>query len=101
EGERRPQPQSAEAQADEAEPEDAEQVEEDRRRVRGREAVPLAAPPEDEVGGDVRLVRDWAVRVRLRVRRLAAPVRLDAVADLPVGVRQAARLQVVLDGEVA
>ena len=63
--------------------------------------VPLAAPAEREVAGDVALVRDGAVRVAARVRRLAAPVRLDAFADLAVRVGRAARLQVALVGHVA
>src|SRR5262249_7036168 len=50
---------------------------------------------EREVAGDVRLVRDRPVRVPLRVRALAAAVRLDPVADLAGGVggRARARLE--------
>ena len=92
EGERHRQPRPAEAQADEREPEQAEQVEGDRGEVRGGQVVPLAGPAESEVAGQVGLVRDRPVGVALRVRGLAAPVRLDAVADLAVGVGRAARL---------
>ena len=100
EGKRRAEARPAEAEADEAQPEDAEQVEGDHRRVRGRQVVPAAAPAEEEVAGDVALVRDGPVRVAERVRRLAAAVRLDALADLALGVRRAARLQALLDGHV-
>ena len=47
-----------------------------------RERVPLPAPAERPVARQVGLVGDRPVGVALRVRRLAAAVRLDAVADL-------------------
>ena len=68
--------------------------------MRGRQVVPLPAPAECQVARDVRLVGDGAVRVALRIRRLAASVRLDALADLSGGVGRPAGLQVVLDREV-
>ena len=64
--------------------------------MRRPELVPLPAPAEDEIAGHVGEVGDRAVRVAARVRGLAAPVRLDALADLAVGVGGAARLQVAL-----
>ena len=73
----------------------------ERRRVRRPQLVPLPGPAEDRVAGHVREVRDRAVRVAARVRALAAPVRLDPLADLALGVRRAARLPVVLDRHVA
>ena len=91
----------AEPPSDEREPEQREQVPEDRRRVRGRQRVPLAAPAEDEVAGQVGEVGDGAVGVAARVRALAAAVRLDAVAHLARRVRRAALRAVVLDREVA
>ncbi len=63
--------------------------------------VPLAAPAEDRVTGQIRQVRDRAVGVAERVRILTAPVRLDAVAHLALGVGGAALGPVVLDREVA
>ena len=83
----------AEATADEREPEHAERVEEERRRVRGPELVPLAGPAEDGVAGQVRDVRDRPVGVAARVRGLAAAVRLDPLADLALGVGRPARPQ--------
>ena len=68
--------------------------------MRGRQVVPAAAPAEEEVAGDVALVRDGPVRVAEGVRRLAAAVGLDALTDLALGVRRAARLQTLLDGHV-
>src|SRR5581483_1728553 len=76
------------------------EVEGDRGEVRRREAVPLPAPAEREVAGDVRLVRGRPVRVALRVRALAAAVRLDAVADLAGGVGRPARLEVLAAREL-
>src|SRR5581483_8605994 len=90
ERERRSEARPAEPPPDEAEAEQAEEVPEDRGRVHGRERVPLAAPPERDVAGDVRLVRHRAVRVAAVVRGLAAAVRLDAVPDLAGRVRWAA-----------
>ena len=69
--------------------------------MRGRQRVPLAAPAERQVAGQVRLVRDGPVRVALGVGRLAAAVRLDAVADLAGRVGGAAGGPVALDREVA
>src|SRR3954464_14483152 len=66
----------------------------------GRQVVPLAGPAERQVPGHVRLVRDGAIRVALRVRRLAAAVRLDPLADLALAVGLPARLA-ELDREVA
>ena len=64
--------------------------------MRGPELVPLAAPAEDGVPGQVGEVGDRAVGVAARVRGLAAAVRLDPLADLALGVGGAARLQVPL-----
>src|SRR5918912_1599393 len=66
----------------------------------GGQVVPLAAPAEDQVAGQIRLVRDRPVRVALRVRRFAASVRLDPLANLALGVGRTAGLAAVLDGEV-
>src|SRR6185437_3548260 len=74
-------PEPAETAPDEPEPDHAQEIEGNRREVRGWEIVPLSTPTADEVAGDVGLVRDRPVRVALRVRRLAASVRLDAVPD--------------------
>src|SRR6185369_11119069 len=86
-------PLPAETPSDEPEPEDRQKVEGDRGEVRRRQGVPLPAPAEDEVAGDVRLVRDRAVRVAFRIRALAAAVRLHPVADLAGRVGLAARLE--------
>ena len=67
----------------------------------GRQRVPLPAPAEDGVAGQIGLVGDGAVRVAERVRRLAAAVRLDPVADLARRVGGPARRPVALDREVA
>ena len=90
----------AEAAADERQPEDGEQVEEDRGEMHGGQGVPLAAPAEDRIAGQVRDVRHRPVGVSVRVRVLAPAVRLDAVAHLAVGVGRAALGAVVLDREV-
>ena len=87
-------PPASEPQADEDEREHGEQVERDRGRVRGRQRVPLPAPREDGDGRDVREVGHWAVRIAALDRGLAAAVRLDALADLPLGVLRPARLEV-------
>src|SRR6266545_1644880 len=100
ERERRAELGPAEAPSDQREAEQAEEVEHDRGRVRGREVVPLPGPAEDQVLGDVRLVGDGPVRVAAVVRRLAPPVRLHAVPDLAVLVLRSARLEVVLDRHV-
>ena len=68
--------------------------------MRRGQVVPLPAPPEREIAGDVRLVGDGPVGVSLGVRALAAAVRLDPVADLARGVGRPARLLRVLDREV-
>ena len=82
-------------------PSDAEEVPEDRGRMRGRQRVPLAAPAEQPVAGQVGLVGDRAVGVALGVGGLAAAVGLDAVADLAGGVGGPAGGTVPLDREVA
>ena len=69
--------------------------------MHGRQRVPLAAPAEDRIAGQVGEVRHRAVGVAERVRVLAPAVRLDAVAHLAVGVGRAALRAVVLDREVA
>ena len=64
-----------------------------RRRSRSRarpEASPTCPTRSSEHGRDVGEVGDRAVGVAARVRGLAAAVRLDAVADLAVGVGRAA-----------
>jgi len=91
---------SAEAAADEPQSEHAEDVERDRREMGRGKRVPLAAPPEEEIARDVGLVRDRTIGVSLWIRRLAASVRLDALADLPGGICGAARFQLALDREV-
>ena len=96
ERERRAESWPAEAPPDEREPEQAERVEEERGRMRGPELVPLPGPAEDRVAGQVGQVRHRPVRVAARVRRLAAPVGLDPLADLPLRVGAAARLQAPL-----
>ena len=68
--------------------------------MHGGQRVPLAAPAEDRVAGQVGEVRHRPVGVAERVRVLAAAVRLDAVAHLAVGVGRAALRAVVLDREV-
>ncbi len=85
---------AAEPQPHEDERKDDEQVERDGRRVRGRQRVPLPTPREDLDCGHVREVRDRAVRVPALDGRLAAAVRLDALAHLSVRVLRAARLEV-------
>ena len=75
-------------------PSDGEQVERDGRRMRGGQRVPLPAPAEEERRRHVGEVRDGAVRVAALDRGLAAAVRLDALAHLPLGVLRAARLEV-------
>ena len=61
--------------------------------MRRGQRVPLPAPPEDRGGGDVRQVRDRAVGVAALDRGLAAAVRLDALAHLPLGVLRPTRLE--------
>ena len=69
--------------------------------MRRPELVPLPAPAEGEVAGDVREIGDGAVGVTAPVRGLAASVGLDALADLAFRVGRAARLEVALLGHVA
>src|SRR5262249_1062911 len=80
--------------------EQTEEVEGNRRRVRGRQLVPPTTPAEEPVRGKVRLVRNGTVRVALRVRGLAPPVRLDAVTDLAVFVGPSAGFLRGLDRKV-
>src|SRR5688500_18324280 len=101
ERERRSEALSAEAPADECEPEYAEDVERDRGEVRGGKVVPLAGPAEQQVARDVGEVGHRAVRVAAVVRGLAAPVRLHALADLPLRVGRSACLEISLDRHVA
>ena len=75
------------------EPEQRQQVERDRRRMRSRQAVPAAAPPERRVCGDVCLVGNRPIRVAAVVGRLTAAIRLDALADLAVDVLRPTRLE--------
>ena len=100
ERERRAEPRPAEAPPDEREPDQAERVEEERGRMRGPELVPLPGPAEDRVAGQVGQVRHRPVGVAARVGGLAAPVGLDPLADLPLRVGAAARLQAPLLGHV-
>ena len=62
--------------------------------MRSRQRVPLPAPLEDEHGGEVRDIGDRPVRVPPLDPRLAAPVRLYALANLAVGVLRPARLEI-------
>ena len=78
----------------EDEREHREQVERDRRRVRCRQRVPLPAPREERDRRHVGEVGHRAVRVAALDPRLAAPVRLDALAHLSLGVLRPARLEV-------
>ena len=66
----------------------------------GPELVPLARPAEDRVSGYIREVGDRPVGVAARVGRLAAPVRLDPLANLSLRVRRAAGRPVVLHRHV-
>ena len=100
EGQHRRQSRPAEPPPDEGEPENAERVEEERGRVCRPELVPLPGPAESRVAGQVGEVGHGAVRVAPRVGRLAAAVRLDPLADLALGVGDAARLLVLLHRHV-
>ena len=90
----------AEAATDEREPEDGEQVEQNRSEMHGGQGVPLAAPAEDRIARQVCDVRHRPVGVSVRVCVLAPAVRLDAVAHLAVCVGRAALGPIVLDREV-
>ena len=84
-----------------AEAEHAESVEEKRGRVGSPELVPLPAPSEHRVAGHVSEVGHRAVRVATWIGRFAAPVRLNALPDLALGIGGAARLQVLLHRHVS
>ena len=84
-----------------ASPSEAEASKSERGGVRRRQLVPLPRPAEDAVARHVREVRDGPVRVAALVRRLAAAVRLDALADLALRVGRPAGLQVPLRRHVA
>jgi hypothetical protein len=86
---------AAEAKAEEREPEQGDAVPEDGRQVRSGQVVPLVAPAEHGEAGHVGQVAHGPVGVAAAVGDLAAPVRLDPLADVAVGVRVAALLAVV------
>ena len=92
ERERRREPRAAEAEADEPEPDERRSVAESEVECAAGESSHLPAPAEDGVAGQVREVGDRAVGVAARVRRLAAAVRLDPLADLAFRVGRPARL---------
>ncbi len=69
--------------------------------MRGGQRVPLPAPREDGDSRDVRQVGHRAVRIAALDRGLAASVRLDALAHLPLGVLRPARFEVTALRHVA
>ena len=86
---------------DEPQPEHAEDVERDRREMGSGERVPLAVPPEEEIPGEVRLIRDGAVRVPLRVRPTRSrPFVWMRSRISPAASGSTARLQLVPHREV-